>query len=196
MRQTRASMKPLRPPELARAGLVRRLVATNSLTLCKDFVRIVLVGHYCRELIRSSGRLSHRYAAFNKGATLLKLKRPSEALEAYDSALALDPKLFQAAFNKCQLLLDLQRNEQAAQYCETATAAFPDAPQLWLKQAIALLRVERHSESLGASDMALKVDESIADAWYYKSSALASLNRTEEALEGLYPGATVGAESS
>ena len=67
--------------------------------------------------------------------------QPDDAIEAYEHALAIDPRRTDVSLRLGQLLLDLGRNEDALRVIRSAAALAPDKPELHVTMAEAYERL-------------------------------------------------------
>jgi tetratricopeptide (TPR) repeat protein len=107
--QAKASQDP-QIPELLRHGQLR-LKENNLEAALKCFDQALLLNP------------NHPEALVKKGATLERLKRPSEAFEYYDLAIAADDKMTSAYLHKGSLYNRLERFKEALECYEKALRA-------------------------------------------------------------------------
>ncbi|MDK9702203.1 MAG: tetratricopeptide repeat protein [Sulfuritalea sp.] len=122
------------------------------------------------------------FAHGNLGNALSKLKRPEEALVAYDRALALKPDYPEAHNNRGNALLQLKRPEEAFVAYDRALALKPDYPEAHNNRGNALLQLVHPEEALAAYDRALALKPDYPEAQLNRGSALKKLGRPAEAL--------------
>ncbi len=125
------------------------------------------------------------YAYKRKGQILASLKRYPEALEAFTSALIINPKDAVTWRNKCHVYMALQQYYEARDAIEEALKYDP-------KNVLALCDKGSVWNSLGISSLALNyfnkalaLDERCVDALAGKGVALFKLNRVSEAASAL-----------
>ena len=100
----------------------------------------------------------------NRGNALLRLGRRDEALEALQTAQALnshDPGL---AVNIANVLTELDRPAEALEHLDRALALAPGLAVAHLTRGNVLQPLGRHAEALAAYDRALALDPSLVDA--------------------------------
>ncbi len=110
------------------------------------------------------------------------LRRPEEAVEAYQRALARSPDIVWVWHYMAITLRMLARLDEALEAAKQATTLDPDASGAWLSKGAILRELQRPEEALEACERAVALDPNLAAAWNGKGSALAKLQRREEAL--------------
>jgi tetratricopeptide (TPR) repeat protein len=114
--------------------------------------------------------------------TLVDLKHPEQAIEAYDKALALQRDLALAWQNKGSALLMLGRNRDALDAFEQAIDCKTEYLEAaWINKGSALRLLKRYGESLEAFNEALKVNPNSARAWYSLGAVLHKVGRAKAA---------------
>ncbi len=119
----------------------------------------------------------------NRGALLLELKRPAEALASLDKALAIKPNHSDALANRANALADLDRAEEALECYDRALAANPGSANAHNNRGNALVNLGRPGEALASYQQAIALVPQHAEAWNNASQALRDLQRYDEALE-------------
>ncbi|WP_374467891.1 tetratricopeptide repeat protein [Phenylobacterium sp.] len=122
------------------------------------------------------------WRAFGLLGVALRRREPRAALEAYDRALALNPRDAANQNNRGNVLLDLGRHAEAAAAFEAAVALRPDYAVAMINRARALVALGRPQEALEAAEAgrALGLDDASARlAW---AGSLMGLERWDEAL--------------
>src|SRR5438270_701335 len=124
-----------------------------------------------------------------KGATLLHLDDPEEALVAFDQALALheratllSPNSALAWFDKGNDLRDLKRFAEALVDYDYALSLDPALAGAWYNRGNVLAAMRMYEDALESYDQALHDDDGLISAWYNKGSLLHELGRDQEAL--------------
>ena len=118
----------------------------------------------------------------NKGASLVDLGSPAEALTCCERALEINPRLAMAWLNKGAALADLGRLDEALTCYERALEVNPRDPRVWYNKGLALAGLGRHAEALTCYERALQITPSFPEAWGNKGNALARLGRHDQAL--------------
>ncbi len=125
-----------------------------------------------------------------KGHALRSLGRNKEAIQAYDSALRLDPDLAAGWSGKGAALRDLGRYNESVQAYEKAIQIDPELARAWIAKGDVLLSLKRCNESMNCYENATDIlsrnlakDPNDSDAWWLKAESLDDLGRSEAALE-------------
>ena len=118
----------------------------------------------------------------NKGAALVALDRPDEALTCYDKALEIKPRFAEAWNNKGNALGALGRSDETVACCDKAQSINPQYAEAWNNKGVALGAFGRYEEALTCCDKALEIKPRYAEAWYNKGVALDALGRSDEAV--------------
>jgi predicted O-linked N-acetylglucosamine transferase (SPINDLY family) len=124
-------------------------------------------------------------AHFDLGCALLALKRSSEAVASFESALRLRPNYPQAYCNRGTALLALERPADALASFDRALALRADYPEALHNRGNALMALRRTAQALEAYEAALKLRPQQLEIWNSFGTALARAGRLEEALEAL-----------
>lgn len=116
---------------------------------------------------------------------LLKQRRYTEALAAFDQAIQLNPDRAEAYWGRCESLNGLQQSNSAIVACNDALNLNPDyAEALWSKGK-AYRQQDRLLEALHMFEEATTVKPTLAGAWVDRGSALQEVGRSEEAINAL-----------
>ena len=119
----------------------------------------------------------------NKGCSLDNLGLHREAVECYDSAIKLAPRMASAWFNKGVALLGTGASGEALECYERAIKLNPKSEQAWSNKGVALKQQGKMTEAVACYDKALQINRRYPNAWINKGVALRVLGKTEEALE-------------
>lgn len=134
-----------------------------------------------REVLTASP--GHLAALRVLGLALAKQRRPQEALEAYDRALAIRPHDARTLNNRAVALRELARSEAALQSCEQAIALEPDYAEAWHNRGSVLGDLGRTEEALQCYDRAVALEPSFAEAHFNRGNALRDLERYDAAVQ-------------
>lgn len=139
------------------------------------------------ELDRQWGDTSPALAWYHRGLVLTQLERPTDALAAYDQAIALEPGQASLWTHRGLLLERLDRFDAALISLQQATQLAPKSSLAWLHQATVLNRLDQSQAALVAVEQALQGDgqwgePGITEAWAAQSQAYLGLQRYEEAI--------------
>ncbi|NEO30990.1 MAG: tetratricopeptide repeat protein [Symploca sp. SIO3C6] len=138
---------------------------------------------------------------YNRGETLLELRRYEDALEAYNQAVEIRPEYAQAWKGIGNTLFGLQRYEDALEAYDQAIELLPDYLEAWKDRGKALEQLQRYQQSLDAFDSAIRIAPADLEAWNERgnlqiklkqySAAIASFDEALE-LRPEYPRAWYG----
>ncbi len=113
----------------------------------------------------------------SRGASLRRLGRDEEALEAFLKAIELDPRDAAAWRGKGTSLGRLGRDEEALEAFLEATELDPKDAASWRNKGTALARLGRDKEALQAFFRAIDLEPKYADTWRHKVTGLVRLGR-------------------
>jgi len=119
---------------------------------------------------------------FEQGNAFVKNKSYTEAIQAYDKAIALEPSYSEAWNGKADAL---NRNKQfipALEASDRVLALKPDFIQGWINRGYILYNLGRYDEELKAYETAITIDPASPVAWFNKGYSLAGLKRYDEAI--------------
>lgn len=119
---------------------------------------------------------------YNRAAALHGLKRWTEALAAYDKALALEPTLVEAHNNRGNTLKALNRAEEALTSYDRALTLKPNAAEVWNNRANLLQEMQRSEEALANYDKALAYRPAFPEALVSRGNVLLSARQAADAL--------------
>ena len=117
-----------------------------------------------------------------QGNALLGTKNYTEALDAFNQAIALDRNNFDAWNGKADTLNRAGNFNLALAASDTALALEPKNPQGWINRGYILYNLGRYDDELNAYETAISIDPNNADAWFNKGYSLAGMKRYDEAL--------------
>ncbi len=120
---------------------------------------------------------------FARGESLAVLECWSEAVEAYDLAIAARNDYPEAWNRRGVALHELGEADDALASLDEATRLRPNFAEAHDNRGLALHRLNRDAEAIAAADMALALDPSYRQAHTTRGHALRSLGRIAEALE-------------
>lgn len=105
-----------------------------------------------------------------------------KAIELYDQAIAVNPKLAEAHWGRCYSLNSVQQPDDAIAACNQALAINPNYPEALWSKGSALDQKQRFNESLKLYQQATAVKPNFAEAWNNKGVSLLALDRITEAV--------------
>lgn len=109
-------------------------------------------------------------------------KQYQSAIDTYDQAIALDPKLAEAHWGRCYSLNYLQRSQDAIAACDAALALRSDYPEALWSKGYALEQQQRYEQALALYERSVVLKPDFAEAWSNKGTVLLLLNRFEESV--------------
>lgn len=119
----------------------------------------------------------------NIGAVLTDSKKPEEAIEAFDKALAIDHEFVEALNNKALALWMLDRHEEAETMARAALKVTPDNMESMDKLGIALAGQKKFEEAVEAWEKAVEANPDVPKLWANLGNALRELGRIKESEE-------------
>jgi predicted O-linked N-acetylglucosamine transferase (SPINDLY family) len=159
----------------------------NPETLYKEAVALHRQGRlaeaeplYARVMAAAPENFSTRYMF-----ALLRFQqqRASQALEAVDAALALNPQAPDALVLKGILLQQAGEHALALASFDRAAALRPRDPGIWFHRGMVLREVGQAEAALESHARAIELKPDHADAWYQHGALLQGLGRLDAALE-------------
>jgi len=117
-----------------------------------------------------------------EGDELRKQQRYSQALQAYEGALRMDPRNFYAWNGKGTTHYNQGNYKKALEAYQRATEIDPSNAIAWVSAGLVLNRLERYQQALVHFERALSIDPHYVPAWNGKADAQLDMNMPEEAL--------------
>lgn len=118
-----------------------------------------------------------------RGDSLCRSGRYSEAVGCYDHALEMEPELADAWDGKGDALQMTGSYDKALRCYERALVIDPNFAESWYHKGNTLQMLLRFDEALGCYDEALRIDPAFVEAWNKKGMTLNRLGRYQEALD-------------
>ncbi|GHO91837.1 hypothetical protein KSF_018850 [Reticulibacter mediterranei] len=106
----------------------------------------------------------------------------SQALQAYEEALHMDPLNFYAWNGKGTTLYNQGNYRKALESYLRAAEIEPDNAVVWVSAGLVLIRLQRYQQALVHFERALSIDPQYVAAWNGKADAQLDLNMPQEAL--------------
>jgi protein O-GlcNAc transferase len=140
---------------------------------------------------------SEAVAWYTQGNALLQSQNYTQAVSAYDQAIALEPRYFEAGNAKADALNREGEFSAALAASDQALAANPDYAEGWINRGQILYNIgyvyedqkndlttanEYYAKQLLAFEKAIELDPTNAEAWFNKAYALAGMKRYDEAI--------------
>src|SRR5690606_27868581 len=139
-----------------------------------------VVGH--APILEVTGPALEARELMDKGYSLTELKRYDEALEAYDQAIALQPRYAWAWARKGRTLRLLNRLDESLSCFERALEIDPNYAWAWRGKGMILERLERWEEALYCYRTAAHLQPGDPWHWCNQAEVLQHLGRYEEAI--------------
>lgn len=117
-----------------------------------------------------------------EGDQFLKQQHYSQALQAYEEALRMDPLNFYAWNGKGTALYNQGNYRKALDAYLRASEIEPENAVVWVSAGLVLIRLQRYQQALVHFEHALSIDPQYVAAWNGKADAQLDLNMPEEAL--------------
>jgi len=111
--------------------------------------------------------------------------RPTEAIQACDRALAINPDYPEALWSKGAALDQLGRHQDALTLYEKATTLKPDFAEAWINQGVALILLGQSEKAIPVLDRAIQLKPNSANAWINQAEAYMELERFDDAIASL-----------
>jgi Tfp pilus assembly protein PilF len=124
---------------------------------------------------------SNAKAHFYLGVARQNLEQREAAIESYEKALSLDPKLTEAAVNLTAALLDAGDAARAEPVIERALASDPQNPGLLYNRALVASTIGKKTEAVAYYREALAAEPNNAEIKYGYAEALVAAGSTTEA---------------
>ncbi|MEQ9553308.1 MAG: tetratricopeptide repeat protein [Coleofasciculus sp. G3-WIS-01] len=112
-------------------------------------------------------------------------QRPTEAIQACDRALAINPDYPEALWSKGAALDQLRKHQEALNLYEKATTLKPDFAEAWINQGVALILLGQSEKAIPVLDRAIQLKPNSANAWINKAEAYMELERFDDAIASL-----------
>lgn len=119
---------------------------------------------------------------YNLGLVRSLMGRHTDAIDAYDSVLKIDPDDVETLINKSSAYIELKKYVHSLSIAEEAIKINPLIPEAWVNKGTALSNLNLFEESITAYQEACRLNPFCFDAWLNQSLPLNSLGRHEDAL--------------
>lgn len=118
----------------------------------------------------------------SEGLAYTSTSRYTEALQAYDRAIALDPNFIPAYYNKARLLRKLGQYKDALTACERVIKLDSSLAPAYNEQGNVLSQIGSFEDALIAYEQAINIDTNLIDAHNGRGNAFLWLGQYKEAL--------------
>ena len=119
---------------------------------------------------------------YEQGNAYLINKNYTQAVQAYDHAIMLDPGYSEALNAKADALNREGQFTEALAVSDQLVALNSDYVKGWINRGYILYNLGRYNEELKAYETAISIDPSSPDAWFNKAYSLAGMKRYDEAI--------------
>ncbi|MEW6493765.1 MAG: tetratricopeptide repeat protein [Cyanobacteriota bacterium] len=173
------SLSPASSPKqfIARPKLTKPLVL--KILISVTFLGLGLVATVLMvSLIRSNNATD----LYNRGETLLELKRYEDALTAYNRAVEIKPEYAEAWKGKGDTLLELKRYEDARNAYDKAIQIQPDYGEAWIGRGNVLDSLQQYKEAVNSLDAAIKIQPDSLEAWHNRGNVQIKLEQYSAAI--------------
>jgi len=120
--------------------------------------------------------------SYNRGETLLELRRYEDALSAYNRAVELQPDYAQAWQGQGDALVGLDQPEAALEAYDQAIQIQREYPEAWKGRGIALAALGRDEEAIQAFDQVTQLQPEDVDTWERRGMVQMKLHRYSAAI--------------
>ncbi|MBE3560548.1 MAG: tetratricopeptide repeat protein [Ktedonobacteraceae bacterium] len=117
-----------------------------------------------------------------EGDQFLRQHQYTQALQAYEDALRLDPLNFYAWNGKGTALYNQGNYRKALESYQKATEIDPHNAVVWVSAGLVLHRLQRYQQALVHFERALAIDAEYVPAWNGKADAQLGMNMPNEAI--------------
>jgi tetratricopeptide (TPR) repeat protein len=117
-----------------------------------------------------------------RGNALFLSGEYSEAVDAYDRALALNPDYYQAWSNRGSALFNLEQYEASVASYDRAIDLKDDYPEAWNNRGSSLIKLGDYHAAVFSFEKATSLKPDDLDAWNNRGFALMQLGRYKDAL--------------
>lgn len=166
---------------------LQELVRTSPLIVQEEFVsptikeRIHTLTQQLESIESEFPQLLTANDYVNQGDAYYFDRRPNDALESYETAIAKDPTLFSAWLGKSKALRRLGRLDEAIAANETVIELSPTNHRGWFGKAFALQDLQRYTEALPLIERAIELSPNTHYLWKHRGYLLTKLGRFSEA---------------
>lgn len=119
---------------------------------------------------------------FDRGKTLIELRRYDEALSNLEKAVQLEPTYTEVWLERGKAFEELQKYEEALKSYEQALTVRSDYSEAWYRRGLVLEQLKRNEEAIISLDNAIEIQPNYPEAYYQKGIILSKSSRGEEAM--------------
>jgi tetratricopeptide (TPR) repeat protein len=147
------------------------------------YILIFIIFVSCATPIAQAGTIKTTYDWNKEGYSLFNDGRYSEALDAFNNSLSIDPKDAIVWYNKGLALSHLDRYSEALDAFNKSLSINPKDGDAWYEKGYALAHLGMYSDASDTQNIALSINSNNTNAWNNKGYALAHLGRYQDALD-------------
>jgi len=119
---------------------------------------------------------------YNQGIALTASGNYTEAVQAFDHAISLEPAYYEAWNGKADALNRAHRVKDALAASDQVIALNSSYAKGWINRGYILYNLGRYNDELSAYERAIEIDPTNAEAWFNKGYSLGGMGRWDEAL--------------
>jgi len=120
---------------------------------------------------------------YNKGTALTATRNYTEAIQAFDHAISLEPAYYEAWNGKADALNRAHRVNDALAASDQVIALNPSYAKGWINRGYILYNLGRYNDELSAYEQAIEIDPTNAEALFNKGYSLGGMGKWDEALK-------------
>ncbi len=120
---------------------------------------------------------------FKQGSALTTSGNYTEAVQAFDHAISLEPAYYEAWNGKADALNRAHRVNDALIASDHVIALNPDYAKGWINRGYILYNLGRYNDELAAYERAIEIDPTNAEALFNKGYSLGGMGKWDEALK-------------
>ena len=120
---------------------------------------------------------------YNKGTALTTTRNYTEAIQAFDHAISLEPAYYEAWNGKADALNRAHRVNDALAASDQVIALNPNYAKGWINRGYILYNLGRYNDELAAYERAIEIDPTNAEALFNKGYSLGGMGNWDEALK-------------
>jgi len=120
---------------------------------------------------------------FKQGSALTASGNYTEAVQAFDHAISLEPAYYEAWNGKADALNRVHRVNDALTASDQVIALNPGYAKGWINRGYILYNLGRYNDELLAYERAIEIDPTNTEAWFNKGYSLGGMGKWDEALK-------------
>ena len=120
---------------------------------------------------------------FKQGSALTASGNYTEAVQAFDHAISLEPAYYEAWNGKADALNRAHQVNDALTASDQVIALNPGYAQGWINRGYILYNLGKYNDELKAYERAIEIDPTNTEAWFNKGYSLGGMGKWDEALK-------------